>query len=209
DRREGLDGYWKKEFPVTGGKSYQFRANYRAEGVSVPRRSIVAEIRWIDDRGRKVPLDQQPDNGFLRGVTALAEPEFPATRGTEANGWTEVSDTYQAPARAARAVVELHLRWATDSNVRWSGVSLAETSPPPPRTVRVATVHFKPSGGKTPADNRRMYEPLIAEAARRKADLVVLGETLTYPGLGQTYAEVAEPIPGPSTEFFGRLAKEH
>ena len=54
-----------------------------------------------------------------------------------------------------------------------------------------------------------MYEPLIAEAARQKADLVVLGETLTYVGLGKKYHEVAEPIPGPSTEYFGRLAKEH
>ena len=41
----------------------------------------------------------------------------------------------------------------------------------------LATVHFRPSGGNTPADNCRMYEPLVAEAARRKADLVVLGET--------------------------------
>ena len=44
---------------------------------------------------------------------------------------------------------------------------------------------------------------------RRKADLVVLGETLTYVGLGKKYHEVAEPIPGPSTEYFGRLAKKH
>jgi predicted amidohydrolase len=54
-----------------------------------------------------------------------------------------------------------------------------------------------------------MYEPFVAEAARRKADLVVLGETLTYVGLGKSYADVAEPIPGPSTEYFGRLAREH
>ena len=53
-----------------------------------------------------------------------------------------------------------------------------------------------------------MYEPLIAEAARQKADLVVLGETLTYVGLGKKYHEVAEPIPGPSTEYFGALAEE-
>jgi predicted amidohydrolase len=54
-----------------------------------------------------------------------------------------------------------------------------------------------------------MFEPFIAEAARQKADLVVLGETLTYAGLNKTPAEVAEPIPGPSTDFFGKLAKEH
>ena len=37
----------------------------------------------------------------------------------------------------------------------------------------------------------------------------MLGETLTYVGLGKKYHEVAEPIPGPSTEYFGRLAKQH
>ena len=194
---------------MAGGKSYHFRADYRAEGVSVPRRSVVVWIRWIDDRGRAVPLDQPVVTGYLRGATAMAEPEFPATRGTDARGWTEVSDTYQAPSRASRAIVELHLRWSPDSTVRWSGVSMSEASPPTPRTVRLATVHFKPSGGKTPADNCRMYEPLIAEAARRKADIVVLGETLTFVGLGKKYHEVAEPIPGPSTEYFGRLARQH
>jgi predicted amidohydrolase len=209
DRRDGLDGYWKKDFPVVGGKTYHFRADYQAEGVSVPRRSIVAEIRWTDSDGRRVPQDQPAVTGYLRGATAIAEPEFPATRDTDRRGWTEVSDTYQAPVRASHATVELHLRWSPDSTVRWSGVSLSETGGATPRTVRLATVHFKPSGGRTPADNCRMYERFIADAARRKADLVVLGETLTYVGLGKSYADVAEPVPGPSTDYFGRLARQH
>lgn len=209
DHREGLDGCWKKVFPITGGKFYHFRADYRAEGVAVPRRSVVAWIIWTDDRGRRVPLDEPPVAGYLTGATAMAEPEFPATRGDNGGGWAEVSDTYQAPSRATRAVVELHLRWAADATVRWSGVSLTESSPPTPRLARLATIHFKPRGGRTPDDNRRMYEPLIAEAARRKADLVVLGETLTYVDLGKSFPEVAEPIPGPSTEYFGRLARRH
>ncbi|MFV2070383.1 MAG: carbon-nitrogen hydrolase family protein, partial [Pirellulales bacterium] len=51
--------------------------------------------------------------------------------------------------------------------------------------------------------------PLIEEAARKEADLVVLGETITYYGLGKMPAEVAEAVPGPSTEYFGKLASEH
>ena len=54
-----------------------------------------------------------------------------------------------------------------------------------------------------------MYEPFIAQAAKQKADLVVLGETVTYVGLGKKPHEVAEPVPGPSTEYFGSLAKKH
>jgi predicted amidohydrolase len=207
--RDGVDGYWTRAFPVTGGYPYRFDARYRAKGVDVPRRSVVAEIHWRDAEGRHVPLDEPAVSGYLRGATPMAETEFPTTRGDDGSGWTEVSDTYRAPARASQAVVELHLRWAKGGEVRWRGVSLSETTAPTPRTVRLASVHFKPSGGKTPEDNRRMYEPLIAEAARQQADLVVLGETLTFPGLGMKYHEVAEAIPGPSTEYFGRLAKRH
>jgi predicted amidohydrolase len=73
----------------------------------------------------------------------------------------------------------------------------------------LATVHFQPSGGHTPEENCRAYAPLIAEAASKRADLVVLGETLTQAGTGKTYAEVAENVPGPSTEYFGTLARQH
>jgi predicted amidohydrolase len=209
DGREGLDGWWQKPFPVTGGKYYCFATKYRATGITVPRRSLVVEIHWRDGQGKKVPLDQQPVTGYLRGVTATAETEFPTTRDTDRDGWTEISDTYKAPARATHAIVELHLRWAPHGEVRWGGVTLTEADAPPPRKVRLATVHFKPSGGKTPDDNCRMYEPLIAEAARERADLVVLGETLTFVGLGKKYHEVAEPIPGPSTDYFGQLARKY
>jgi len=51
--------------------------------------------------------------------------------------------------------------------------------------------------------------PLLAEAARQKADLVVLPETLTYYATGRKTVECAEPMPGPSTEYFGTLAKKH
>jgi predicted amidohydrolase len=37
----------------------------------------------------------------------------------------------------------------------------------------------------------------------------VLGETLTFPGLGKSYVECAEPVPGPSTDYFAALAKKH
>jgi predicted amidohydrolase len=209
DRREGLDGCWQKAFPVVGGKHYHFRANYQAKGVAVPRRSIVVEMHWRDAKGKKVPLDRPAVSGFLRGATPMAETEFPATKKTDRQGWTEISDTYQAPARATDVIVQLRLRWAKGGEVRWARPTLTQTEPPAPRKVRLATVHFIPRGGRTPEDNCRMYKPLIAEAARQKADLVVLGETLTFVGLGKKYHEVAEPIPGPSTEYFAKLAKKY
>src|SRR6185437_12433964 len=32
-QRDGVDGYWTKAFPVTGGHYYRFGARYRAKGV--------------------------------------------------------------------------------------------------------------------------------------------------------------------------------
>lgn len=54
-----------------------------------------------------------------------------------------------------------------------------------------------------------MFEPFLAEASGQKADLVVLGETVTSVGLKQKSQEIAEPIPGPSTDYFGTLAKKY
>ncbi len=50
--------------------------------------------------------------------------------------------------------------------------------------------------------------PFIEEAARQRADLVVLGETITRAGTGLSFEESAELVPGPSTKFFGALAKQ-
>src|SRR5262245_57825819 len=72
DRREGLDGWWTKTFPVTGGKHYRFQAVYRAKDVAVPRRSVVVKINWQDAQGKKVPLDEPAVTGYLRGATPMA-----------------------------------------------------------------------------------------------------------------------------------------
>jgi predicted amidohydrolase len=209
DAREGLDGCWSKSFPVEGGKAYRVEAVYKARSVALPRRSVLVQLDWRDSTGSAVPLDEPTVTGYLRGSVGMAETEYVQTRGTNAEGWTEISDVFRAPAHATQALVSLHLQWASNAEVRWSKVSLAASEPPSNRTVRLAAVHFRPSGGKSPADNCRQFEPLIAEAAHQKADLVVLGETLTSVAIGKGFAEVAEPIPGPATEFFQRLAREH
>ena len=211
DDRWGLDGHWSRTFHVEGGTTYRFRAVRRLNGVEEPRISGLAMIRWEDDAGRKVPNDRGLVPGYLQAwKDAPAEAEHPLEGPTDPEGWTEVSGTYEAPGDATRAVVELHLRWpAPGGMAEWSDVSFEESEATPPRTVRLATVHLRPVDGSTPEDKRAQFEPLIAEAARRGADLVVLPETLTIFGTGLDPEEVAEPIPGPSTEFFGRLAKEH
>ena len=209
DGREGLDGGWIKSFPVQGGQCYRFHALRKVQNVALPRRSAMAKVTWLDAKGKRVTCDEPVVTGYLRGFRPTAESEHPTDKTTDGAGWTEVSDTYRAPSKAAQAVVELRLLWAPGGKIEWTVASLNQTEPPAGRKVRLAAVHFFPRGGKTPADNCRMFAPLIEDAARQKADLVVLGECLTVVRNGYKADTGAEPIPGPSTEYFGQLAKKH
>jgi predicted amidohydrolase len=209
DGREGLDGFWSRRFPVTGGKFYRFAAFRRTKGTSWPQQNAVPTIMWLDANGKRVLDDRSLVQGFLKGFTPWAPPDYPLDGAVDSAGWTLVSAEHQAPSTATQARIELHLRWASRMRAEWSDVEFREVDPPAARKVRLATIHLRPQAGKTPPEKCRQFAPLIEEAARRKADLVVLPETLTYYGTGLSFADVAEPVPGPSTEYFGELARRH
>ena len=142
-------------------------------------------------------------------MSRRAEPEFPADGPTQ-DGWTELSGIYRVPADATRARIELHFRWGPPhSSILWSLPSLDPVPKPQPRTVRLATVHYQPRSGQTPLEKCQQFERFIAEASSQDVDLLVLPETLTYYSTKGSYADAAEPIPGPSTDYFGQLAKKH
>jgi predicted amidohydrolase len=208
DAREGLNGWWTRTFPVSGGQHYRFFAMRKVTNAESPRRTGVARVIWRDANGKPVSHDAPTFTSYRPGDIPRAEPELPGDKATDARGWTEVSEVYRAPAKAVQAIVELHFRWAPRAKVEWADVSFTSVPAPAPRTVRLAAAHFLPRGAKTPVERRDAFVPIIAEAAKQRVTLLVLPEVLTY-GSGQTYAECAEPIPGPSTEFFGKLAKEH
>lgn len=209
DQREGLDGHWAKTIPIEGGKPYRFRALRKAENVPHPHRSVLARILWRDAEGRPVRHDAPGAVGFAPGVAPVSEPEYPPDGPADASGWVELASDYLPPAAARSAVVELHLRWASNAAVEWREVSLDRSEGPAPRKVRIATVHYTPKGGSTAMDSCRQFEPLIVKASEERADLVVLPETVTATGNGLSYLQAAEPVPGPSTEYFGGLARRH
>jgi len=208
DHRDGLDGWFQKPFAVGGGDYYYFHAVRKTHKVSVPRRSALVRVLWQDEAGHTVSADVPDRQVKELGHVPSAEPEYPMDGATDSKGWTTVSGVYRAPTRATRAVIELHLQWASNGRVEWGEVQFDKATPPPPRKVRLATIHYKPMG-KSPRENCEEYAPLIAEAARQKADLVVLGETVPSVGVKQKAYETAEPIPGPTTGYFGELARKN
>ena len=211
DNRDGLNGWWTADLPVESGMTYRFSVRRRVAGMTAEqaRRAATVRIIWLSSEGKNVTRDEPSQATYQPGSCPRAEPEFPADVRTEDN-WTWVEGTYHVPQEATTAHVELHFRWGPpQSQIEWRDVRLQQIPTPQPRTVQLATIHFQPRGGKTPQEKREKFAPLIEQAAGQGADLIVLPETLTFFGTGLTYVECAEPVPGPSTEYFGRLAEQH
>ncbi|GAB5405857.1 MAG: hypothetical protein Aurels2KO_40880 [Aureliella sp.] len=206
--RAAIDGAWTQTIDVRGGSTVRFEALKRTRDVTTPARSALVKITWLNARGKRVKAAQVHGIQVL-GKNEIARPEYPTDLGPGRDGeWTQVADTYRVPDGASKARVELRLRWTTGS-VQWKNIALKPVDEPEPRVVRLATVHFRPEGGQTNVQQCEQFAPLIAEAASRRADLVCLPESLTSYRSGRSMAECAESIPGPSTKYFGGLAKKH
>ncbi len=204
-------GHWSQTLPVTGGAHYQFCASRKIETQSAEplRRGVYARVIWQDAEGKPVTWEEPAKAGYVIGTIPRAEPEYPRDLGGAPGDWGRFEDILRTPLQARQARIELYLQWLPDTRVTWSDITLTVIPAPAPRKVRLATIHLQPREGKRPQDKPPQFAPLIDKAAAQKADLVVLPETLTYYGTGLKMHECAEPVPGPSTEYFGRLAKQH
>lgn len=211
DQRAGLNGWWSKTFPVEPGGTYQFSTLRKSSGIPTTelRRAATVRLLWQDAKGQRVLRDEPSFASYRPGTRPRAEPDFPAD-GETVDGWTQVSGVYHVPQDATQVLVELHFRWGPpESRIEWRGTALTPVDPLPARKVKLATIHYQPREGKTPAEKREQFAPLISSAAADGADLIVLPETLTFYGTGLSYADCAEPVPGPSTDYFASLAKQY
>ena len=75
-----------------------------------------------------------------------------------------------------------------------------------PRKILAAAIQMSSTPDK--GENLETAERLIREAVGAGADLVALPELWSCHGLEEAYRENAEPVPGPTTDFLGGLARE-
>ncbi|GIW92588.1 MAG: hypothetical protein KatS3mg110_0629 [Pirellulaceae bacterium] len=201
-------GWWQSQRDVEPGENYRFRARLETHGVAFPRLAAFVRLEWLGRHGGPVHWDEAAIGPYHpSGTPVPATPEWPREQGVDDRGGQWFEGVYRAPKEAEAVRIELHLEWAT-GEARWSDISWEKCPPPPERRVRLAAIHYRP-GGKSPQANREEFAPLVAEAARQGAHLVVLPETLTFYGTGLSYVECAEPIPGASTDYFAHLARRH
>jgi predicted amidohydrolase len=74
------------------------------------------------------------------------------------------------------------------------------------REITVAAVQMSSTPNKE--ENFETAQRLIRSAVSSGAELVALPELWSCHGLEKVYRENAEPVPGPTTEFLGALARE-
>ena len=184
-------GYWEKEVSVDMAAVYRITAFYRHRGVAYPRQTIHARIDWRDAAGKRVG---HPDY--------IAE-SYPAGE------WRRVDRVIRAPKGAVKARIQLGYQWCAAGSVWWDDIRFSRIAAPPARIARIATIHHRPRGNKTAAENVESFARLIEQAASQQPDLICLPEAMTQVGTNLSYVAAAELIPGPSTQRLGQLARRH
>ncbi len=187
------NGSWSYTYDAAPNKYYEFTAYFKSQYVHQLNRSILAQITWLSSNGEQV--------NFIG---------FPATLAKQTeDGWYIIQQSYQVPKGAAKARINLILRWAAGGTVFFGGMSFKETKAIEPRMVRLAAIHHRPENTNSSQENLDEFKQYIEKAGKQKADIVCLSEGITIVGTAKTYMEVSEPIPGPTTKFLGKLAKKY
>lgn len=185
-------GVWRRKFEgIEGGKTYRLTVNFDAANVPDPRRQLSARITWLDARGQAArPPDYAIDTG-TRGMSQRME------------------HLCEAPENARAALLELQLAGVPPGgSVVWSEPKLVAETAVPHRIVRAVAINLRPRDTASAAASVEEFCRVASGCAPRKPDLICLPEGITVVGTGKSYAEVAEPVPGPTTRRLGDLARE-
>ncbi|HYO79993.1 MAG TPA: carbon-nitrogen hydrolase family protein [Bryobacteraceae bacterium] len=183
-------GGWKRVVPGTvPGRWYSLTAWYRAEGLTEEANQIVARLGWQNAAGRS---EGRPEYAW----EVIAD-----------GPWRRLTVSAPAPEKATSAVLDLWLHNAPRGTVWWDDVSLEEVPPPPPRTITVAAVRYRPSRSTGVEQNLREFRAVVEKHAPERTDLIVFPEGMTVVGTPGKYADIAEAVPGPTTKVLGELAR--
>jgi predicted amidohydrolase len=174
---------------VKADKWYRFAAYYRAEGISDERHQIVARVDWTKPDGTRAG---QPDYAYK----------------TEREGeWTRVWLDMPAPPGSATAKLQLFLQNAASATLWWDEVSFEEISAPAARPVRVAAINLRPHDTHSAAESVARVVEVIQKSVPAGTDVILLPEGITVVGTGKSYADVAESLPGPTTQRLANVAR--
>lgn len=174
---------------VVAGNWYRFAAYYHSEGLQDEALQVVARLDWQTAGNKRAGRPDYPYN---------------VTRDGE---WTRLTLDVPAPENAAAVKIELFLQNAPQATLWWDDISLEEIANPGPRSVTVATVKYRPHSTHSAEENVRQFVELAERAVPEKTDVILFPEGMTVVGTGKGDSDVSEPVPGPTTEKLGELAR--
>lgn len=189
-------GAWCQRVPVQPGKAYRLR--------------VVVDCKGIGDLG----LHVTPHIVWRRGDLPEEHCAEDAIQSYQQDGEQLVGDgVFVAPGNCNAAEVRLLLRYAPEGQVGFSEVSLTESSPPNPRTVKVGTMRFRPDSGASLEDHVGAHAEQIDRLGATNPDLVLLPEFSNMSALpqyrGTELLRVAEQIPGPFCAMLAEKARAY
>jgi predicted amidohydrolase len=175
---------------VEPGKWYRLTAYYRLDAPRHESLDVVARLDWVNAQGKRAG---QPDYAYQ--VRAEGQ-------------WRRLTSEAPAPQGAAAVKVQLYLQNAPYTTVWWDEISLEAIPTPGPRPVRIASVnHYPPKRTGSPAASVGQFLDVIEKAVTGPTDLILLPEGITVVATGMKYADVAETVPGPTTERLAEVAR--
>lgn len=175
---------------IEGGKAYAVKAECRMRDVPAPFHSLAVKVSWM--RGGKM---LHPAGMFVRGP--IVEEDL-----------AQFDEVLVAPEGADGAKLSLEVKWLQGGSVVWKEVSMREAPAPGPRKVKVGTVYLRPRNS-TPEKNLKLWCEQVDAAGKLGLDIVCLGETINAVGTSATLNDLAETIPGPSSEKLADAAKRN
>ena len=183
-------GGWERAVPgIESGAWYRFSAYYKTAGVPHESLQVLGRLDW------------------RAGEKRAGRPDF-VYRSARDGEWTRVTADVQAPERATTALIQLYLFNAPQGTVWWDEISFMKIPPPAPRPVTIAAVNLRPNGTGSAQESVTQFLAAIEKSVPAKTDLILLPEGITVVGTGKTYVDVAETVPGPTTERLARVAKQ-
>ena len=176
---------------VEEGAYYKFEASYSTQRVTLPHHQVIVFLDWRDRNGNRT-----------------GQPEF-VPDGDRKGDWHKAGGIFQAPEGAAAVRIQLFLRFCEQGTVWWDGIKLEKVPAPPQRNVRVGTVNCYPRDNTVSNESVEEFCDIAEMAGQQGCDIVCLGEGVNLVGVhGAGYSDIAEPIPGQTTNRLGEVAKK-
>jgi predicted amidohydrolase len=185
-----VTGGWERTIPgVEAGKWYRLTAWYQAEGLRHEDSQILSRLDWQTTKGQRA-----------------GQPEY-AWRVTGQGTWKQITVEAPAPSGASAVKLQFFLLNTARGKVWWDEIQFEPIATPAARPVLIAAINERPAKSASAAASVEKFVQTVDSKVQGKTDIIVLSEGITVVGTGKSYAQVAEPVPGPTTERLGALAR--